>query len=86
MREGQADVVETVQQPVLGEVVELERHVEADRRRGDTLVLDVAFELDDFTQYRLVNGLDDIGLTLAHGDAIDRYESTRSGWMPSVTA
>jgi 3-isopropylmalate/(R)-2-methylmalate dehydratase small subunit len=46
--------------------------------------LDVRFELDDFTQYRLMNGLDDIGLTLRHADAIDSYETRRPGWLPSA--
>ena len=46
--------------------------------------LDVRFELDDFTQYRLLNGLDDVGLTLRHADAIDTYETSRPGWLPSA--
>jgi 3-isopropylmalate/(R)-2-methylmalate dehydratase small subunit len=60
--------------------------VEHKRVAAPAIALDVPFELDDFTQHRLLNGLDDIGLTLAHGDAIDGYESTRAAWMPSVTA
>ena len=43
---GQPDVVEAVQQSILREVVELERHVEADCRRGDALVLDVDDDLE----------------------------------------
>lgn len=46
--------------------------------------IDVSFPLDDFTQYRLLEGLDDIGLTLRHVDAIAAYESTRAGWLPTV--
>ena len=42
------------------------------------------FPLDDFTQYRLLEGLDDIGLTLRHADKIAAYESRRPAWMPSV--
>ena len=45
--------------------------VEHKRVAAPAIGLDVAFELDDFTQYRLLNGLDDIGLTLAHADDID---------------
>ena len=60
--------------------------VEHKRVAAPAIGLDVEFDLDDFTQYRLLNGLDDIGLTLAHCDDIDNYESTRAGWMPSVTA
>lgn len=35
------------------------------------------FDLDPFRRNSLMNGLDDIGITLAHSDAIDRYESDR---------
>jgi 3-isopropylmalate/(R)-2-methylmalate dehydratase small subunit len=38
--------------------------------------------LDDFTQYRLLNGLDDIGLTLRNEDEITAYEQRRPGWLP----
>ena len=51
------------------------------RRRSDSTS---PFELDDFTQYRLLNGLDDIGLTLRHADAIDTYESKRPSWLPAI--
>ena len=40
--------------------------VENKRVAAPAIGLDVEFELDDFTQHRLLNGLDDIGLTLAH--------------------
>ena len=40
------------------------------------------FPLDDFTRYRLLEGLDDIGLTLRHADAIAAYEAERPGWAP----
>ncbi len=45
-----------------------------------------SFPLDDFTRYRLLEGLDDIGLTLRHTDEISAYEATRPGWMPRVAA
>jgi 3-isopropylmalate/(R)-2-methylmalate dehydratase small subunit len=41
------------------------------------------FPLDEFTRDRLVNGWDDIGLTLRHEDAITTYEATRADWMPT---
>ena len=44
--------------------------------------LDEPFHLDAFHHHRLVNGLDDIGLTLQHTDAIDAYEPTRPVWFP----
>src|SRR5215468_5816583 len=46
--------------------------------------LDEPFELDDHTHHRLLHGLDDIGLTLQHGDAIGVYESRRPAWAPKV--
>ena len=42
------------------------------------------FPLDGAVQHRLLEGLDDIGLTLAHTDAIDAFEATRPTWMPSL--
>jgi 3-isopropylmalate/(R)-2-methylmalate dehydratase small subunit len=42
------------------------------------------FELDPFTKHRLLNGLDDIGLTLRHGQEIAAFESTRPGHLPAL--
>lgn len=42
------------------------------------------FELDDFTQWRLLKGLDDISLTLQREAYIDEYEIGRPSWTPSV--
>ena len=44
--------------------------------------VDVEFPMDDFTQFRLVEGLDDIGLTLRHVDDIAAYELQRSDLLP----
>lgn len=44
--------------------------------------LEANFPLDDFTCYRLLNGLDDIGLTLQHDRDITIYEERRPSWMP----
>jgi 3-isopropylmalate/(R)-2-methylmalate dehydratase small subunit len=41
------------------------------------------FELDDYTRWRLLEGLDDIGLTLRHTEAIGSYEQQRKPWLPS---
>jgi 3-isopropylmalate/(R)-2-methylmalate dehydratase small subunit len=46
--------------------------------------LDEPFALDDFHHYRLVNGLDDIGLTLQREDRIAEYEARRPSWLPVV--
>jgi 3-isopropylmalate/(R)-2-methylmalate dehydratase small subunit len=43
-----------------------------------------SFPLDDFSRWRLLEGLDDIGLTLRHEAEIDAYESRREGWFPAV--
>ena len=43
------------------------------------------FEIDDYTRWRLMEGLDDIGLTLRHSDKIADFERRRSSWLP-VTA
>ncbi len=81
-----------------GEVVErLLRAVEADPRL--TLTVDVAartiaapalglqspFPLDGHTQWRFLEGLDDIDLTLRHEGAIRAYEAGRAAWLP-ITA
>jgi 3-isopropylmalate/(R)-2-methylmalate dehydratase small subunit len=46
--------------------------------------VEIDFPMDDFTQYRLLEGLDDIGITMRHADAITEYEATRPSWMPSI--
>ena len=51
-------------------------------RAGDVVA---PFELDDFTRWRLMEGLDDIGLTLRHDADIASYEESRPAWKP-VTA
>jgi 3-isopropylmalate/(R)-2-methylmalate dehydratase small subunit len=43
------------------------------------------FPLDDFSRWRLLEGLDDIGLTLRHEAAIDAYEHGRPEWTPAVS-
>ena len=40
------------------------------------------FELDDYTRWRLMEGLDDIALTLRHTDDIGAFEQSRKPWMP----
>ena len=46
--------------------------------------LDEVFDMEQFTRWRLMEGLDDIGLTLRHTDEIDAYEAARPGWLPSA--
>ena len=40
--------------------------------------------IDDYTRWRLMEGLDDIGLTLRHADAVDDFEQRRQAWMPTT--
>lgn len=46
--------------------------------------IDVAFDIDEHTKHCLVNGLDDIALTLEHADDITAYEQGRATWRPLV--
>ncbi|MFG1999286.1 3-isopropylmalate dehydratase small subunit [Spirillospora sp. NPDC048911] len=50
-------------------------------RSGDIVA---AFEIDDYTRWRLMEGLDDIGLTLRHADGITEFEGRRIAWMPTT--
>ncbi|WNB89474.1 3-isopropylmalate dehydratase small subunit [Glutamicibacter protophormiae] len=44
----------------------------------------VPFQIDDYTRWRLMEGLDDIGLTLQHEDDIEAYERTRPAFKPTT--
>jgi len=46
--------------------------------------VEASFEIDEFTRWRLLEGLDDIGLTLRHTDAVAAYEATRPSWLPAT--
>jgi 3-isopropylmalate/(R)-2-methylmalate dehydratase small subunit len=50
--------------------------------RADELVL--PFEIDEYTRWRLREGLDDIGLTLRHADDITAFEAARPGHLPTT--
>jgi 3-isopropylmalate/(R)-2-methylmalate dehydratase small subunit len=65
---------------------ELEVVVDVEMRRvyAPAAGIDAPFPLDDFTQGRLLEGLDDIGLTLRHAAAIDTYESSRPTYLPNL--
>lgn len=45
----------------------------------------VSFEVDDYTRWRLMEGLDDISLTLRNEQAIADFEASRPSWMPTTT-
>lgn len=46
--------------------------------------LTVSFDIDDYTRWRLMEGLDDISLTLRNESAITEFEARRPGWMPTT--
>jgi 3-isopropylmalate/(R)-2-methylmalate dehydratase small subunit len=44
----------------------------------------VSFEIDDYTRWRLMEGLDDIGLTMQHVDEIANFEANRPSFKPKT--
>jgi 3-isopropylmalate/(R)-2-methylmalate dehydratase small subunit len=68
--------------PTLEIMVDVERRTVSAPAAG----IEAPFAMDDFTRYRLLEGLDDIGITLGHAADIDAYEKLRPRWLPSVTA
>ena len=67
--------------PTLEVTVDVERLVVSAPGAG----IEASFPLDSFTQHRLLEGLDDIGLTLRYADEIDAHESRRPTWLPTVS-
>src|SRR6266851_2619564 len=45
--------------------------------------LSMPFDLPDYARWRLLEGLDDIGVALRHADAITEFERRRPGWLPA---
>ena len=58
--------------------------VDLDTRTVSYNEVSVPFELDDYTHWRLMEGLDDIGLTLKHTDSIDAFEAKRPSYKPTT--
>lgn len=87
-------LVPVVVEPAVGEALlravqddpalELTVDVEARIVSAPAAGLEAAFPLDDFTRFRLIEGLDDIGLTLRHTEAIGAFEAERPAWLPRV--
>ncbi|MDE3113773.1 MAG: 3-isopropylmalate dehydratase small subunit [Chloroflexota bacterium] len=65
--------------------VEIDVDVEAGRVRVPSLAIDERLELDDFTRSCLVQGLDEIALTLRHEAAIAAFEARRPSWRPRIS-
>nr|WP_300151151.1 3-isopropylmalate dehydratase small subunit [Propionicimonas sp.] len=82
-------VIATVDQDVVEKLWEI-----AESEPGITFTVDLhhrtieaadnvfEFTIDDYTRHRLLEGLDDIGLTLQHADEIAAYEARRPAWLP----
>ena len=58
--------------------------VDVERRTVEAAGVRASFALDDHARTRLLQGLDDIAVTLAHADEITTYESSRAAWLPSL--
>ena len=64
--------------PATEVVVDLDNRVVVAEAAG----IKAPFEIDDYTRWRLMEGLDDIGLTLRHVDDITAFEHSRPSWLP----
>ena len=64
---------------------ELEVTVDLDRREVRAGDLVAAFDVDDYVRWRLMEGLDDIGITLQYADQIAAFEASRPSWKPTTT-
>lgn len=71
-----------VDDPSLEVTVDVERRMVEAPKAG----LAFRFDIDDGARTRLLNGLDDIGVTLAHEEEIERFELARPSILPRVTA
>jgi 3-isopropylmalate/(R)-2-methylmalate dehydratase small subunit len=58
--------------------------VDLQQRTIQADALTAPFEIDDYTRWRLLEGLDDIGITLSHEEDVTAYESRRPSWMPAT--
>ena len=60
----------------------VEMTVDLQARTATIGALELAFDIDDYTRWRLLEGLDDIGLTLREADKIAQFEARREAWRP----
>ncbi|GAA3647941.1 3-isopropylmalate dehydratase small subunit [Microbacterium marinilacus] len=63
----------------------VEMTVDLEARTASLGDFTAAFEIDDYTRWRLLEGLDDIGLTLRNEDRIAQFEARREAWRPRTT-
>jgi 3-isopropylmalate/(R)-2-methylmalate dehydratase small subunit len=64
--------------------LEITIDVERGTLEAPSVHIEAGFPLDEFTRTRLVNGWDDIGLTLRYEDDIEAYEARRPAWLPTT--
>lgn len=62
----------------------LELNVDLENRTVSAGTTVVPFAIDDYTRWRLLEGLDDIGLTLRQVEAISEFEKSRPSWKPTT--
>ncbi|SFE50800.1 3-isopropylmalate/(R)-2-methylmalate dehydratase small subunit [Actinopolyspora alba] len=58
--------------------------VDLEARTVSAKELTIGFEVDEYTRWRLLEGFDDIGLTMRSEDSIDAFERTRPGFLPTT--
>jgi 3-isopropylmalate/(R)-2-methylmalate dehydratase small subunit len=63
----------------------LEVTVDLDRREVRAGDIVAVFDVDDYVRWRLMEGLDDIGITLQYAGEIDAFEAGRPSWKPTTT-
>lgn len=90
-----AGLVPVVVEPAVGEALlqaikadpALEIHVDVERLNlsAPAAGIETTFALDSSTRYRILEGLDDVGLTLRHASDIDAFEKARPAWLPVTT-
>ncbi len=69
-------------QPGAQVTVDLEARIISAGEGNDAF--EAPFDIDDYTRWRLLEGLDDVGITLSHEDDIDSFESSRPSWKPAT--
>jgi len=65
--------------PTLEITIDVERKLLS----APSIGLEESFPIDDFTAFRLINGFDDVGLTMRHQDTITEFEAKRPAWLPA---
>ncbi len=78
------DVVEQLWEAIEADPL-LDVTVDLDAREIRAGSLVAAFDVDDYVRWRLMEGLDDIGITLQSADAITEFESRRPAYMPTTS-